>query len=94
MGYLVQETTRLLINNTTKIKKYEYNHKGFLKSINFHEAPNLASYKSIKYAYDEWGNVTFVDEYKDQLRVKHIELLYDPSTLILKLSYPKICSPI
>ena len=84
LGYLAQENTRLLINNTSKSKKYEYNHKGFLKLIDYYKVPHTVPYKSIKYAYDEWGNVTFVDEYKDQQRVKHVELLYDPSTLILK----------
>ncbi len=40
--------------------------------------------KEIKFDYDEWGNVTFMDEYKNNERIINKEHLYEPSTLILK----------
>ena len=83
-NYLSQIHTRLLISNKTKYEKYQYNDKGFLKSIQYFNNENKAPIKEFRYDYDEWGNVTFMDEYKENVRVIHKELLYDPSTLILK----------
>lgn len=83
-NYLSKIHTRLLISNTTKHEKYHYNDKGFLKSIQYFTSENKTPIKELRYDYDEWGNVTFMDEYKDNERVIHKELLYDPSTLILK----------
>jgi hypothetical protein len=83
-NYLFKIHTRLLISNTTKYEKYTYNDRGFLKSIQYYNNENETPIKELRYDYDEWGNVTFMDEYKDNVRVIHKELLYDPSTLILK----------
>lgn len=83
-NYLFKIHTRLLISNSTKHEKYTYNDRGFLKSIQYFNNENETPIKELRYDYDEWGNVTFMDEYKDNVRVIHKELLYDPSTLILK----------
>ena len=83
-NYLSKIHTRLLISNTSKYEKYHYNDRGFLKSIQYFNNENKTPIKELRYDYDEWGNVTFMDEYKDNIRVIHKELLYDPSTLILK----------
>jgi hypothetical protein len=83
-NYLFKMHTRLLISNSTKYEKYTYNDRGFLKSIQYFNNENETPIKELRYDYDEWGNVTFMDEYKDNVRVIHKELLYDPSTLILK----------
>ena len=83
-NYLFKMHTRLLISNSTKQEKYTYNDRGYLKSIQYFINENETPIKELRYDYDEWGNVTFMDEYKDNVRVIHKELLYDPSTLILK----------
>ena len=83
-NYLFKIHTRLLISNSTKYEKYTYNDRGFLKSIQYFNNENETPIKELRYDYDEWGNVTFMDEYKDNVRVIHKEILYDPSTLILK----------
>ena len=83
-NYLFKIHTRLLISNSTKHEKYTYNDRGFLKSIQYFNNENETPIKELRYDYDEWGNVTFMDEYKDNVRVIHKEILYDPSTLILK----------
>jgi hypothetical protein len=83
-NYLFKMHTRLLISNSTKYEKYTYNDRGYLKSIQYFNNENETPIKELRYDYDEWGNVTFMDEYKDNVRVIHKELLYDPSTLILK----------
>ena len=83
-NYLFKIHTRLLISNSTKHEKYTYNDRGLLKSIQYFNNENETPIKELRYDYDEWGNVTFMDEYKDNVRVIHKELLYDPSTLILK----------
>jgi len=83
-NYLFKIHSRLLISNSTKYEKYTYNDRGLLKSIQYFNNENETPIKELRYDYDEWGNVTFMDEYKDNVRVIHKELLYDPSTLILK----------
>ena len=84
LGYLEKVKTILLINNNVKSEIYKYNEKGFLKSVNYFKENNETAYKGVKYNYDEWGNVTFIDEYKQEVRVNHKELLYNPATFILK----------
>ena len=84
LGYLTKSTTKLLISNKTKYELYHYNDRGFLKSIQYFKEAIKFPIKEIKYDYDEWGNVTFMDEYKNNERIIHKELLYEPSTLILK----------
>ena len=84
LGYLTKSTTKLLISNKTKYETYLYNDRGFLKSIKYFKENIDLPIKEIKYDYDEWGNVTFMDEYKNNERIIHKELLYEPSTLILK----------
>lgn len=84
LGYLTRLTTRFLISNKTKYVTYHYNERGFLKSIKYFKEAIKLPVKEIRYDYDEWGNVTFMDEYKNNERIIHKELLYEPSTLILK----------
>ena len=84
LGYLTKSTTKLLISNKTKYELYHYNDRGFLKSKQYFKEAIKLPVKEIKYDYDEWGNVTFMDEYKNNERIIHKELLYEPSTLILK----------
>lgn len=84
LGYLIKVNTKLLINNKRKTEIYQYNEKGYLKSINYFKESSTSPYKGIRYDYDALGNVTFIDEYKDSKRIIHKELLYEPSTLILK----------
>ena len=84
LGYLTKSTTKLLISNKTKYELYHYNDRGFLKSKQYFKEAIKLPIKEIKYDYDEWGNVTFMDEYKNNERIIHKELLYEPSTLILK----------
>ena len=84
LGYLIKSTTKLLISNKTKYELYNYNDRGFLKSKQYFKEAIKLPVKEIKYDYDEWGNVTFMDEYKNNERIIHKELLYEPSTLILK----------
>ena len=84
LGYLTKSTTKLLISNKMKHELYFYNDRGFLKSIQYFKEAMKFPVKEIKYDYDEWGNVTFMDEYKNNERIIHKELLYEPSTLILK----------
>ena len=84
LGYLKEEKTRLLINNKVHLNVYDYNEKGALKKIESFKQNEDTAYKKIKFQYDDWGNITYIDEYKDGIKVIHKEILYDPSTLVLK----------
>jgi len=83
-GYLKKSDNRLLISNKKSHKIFSYNDKGFLKSVKYFKEKDSLAAKEIKFDYDEWGNVTFIDEYKNNERITHKELLYNPSNLILK----------
>jgi hypothetical protein len=84
LGYLKEEKTKLLINNKIHLTLYDYNEKGGLKKIESFKQQSKSPYKTIKFQYDEWGNVTYIDEYKDGVQVIHKEILYDQSTLVMK----------
>tara|TARA_B100001778_G_C18584614_1_gene629233 strand:+ start:414 stop:1352 length:939 start_codon:yes stop_codon:yes gene_type:complete len=84
LGYLKEERTQLLINNKIHLTRYYYNEKGGLKKMESFKQKSKEPYKTIKYQYDDWGNITYFDEYKDGVQVIHKEILYDQSTLVLK----------
>ena len=84
LGYLTMVKTRLLINNKSSREEYSYNDKGLLKKIEYFKEGSEKPFKAIKYDYDQFANVTFIDEYKNQQRVIHKELLYNHSTFVLK----------
>ena len=84
LGYLTMVKTKLLINNRSSREEYSYNDKGLLKKIDFFKDGSQKPFKGIKYDYDKFANVTFIDEYKNQERVIHKELLYNHSTFVLK----------
>jgi len=85
LDYLKKEIKKLLINNKKSITRYEYNENGFISSKSFFlsEKNNVPSEK-ITYKYDEFGNMTYIDEYKDNKHITHKEILYDKSSYILK----------
>ncbi len=84
LGYLIKVEKKLLINNQVSKEIFDYNEKGFLKSIQYYDHKDTIPKKSYLYNYDEWGNVSFIDEYRENVRIKHKEILYDQSTFILK----------
>ena len=84
LGYLEKVESKLLINNEITKEVFEYNDRGFIKSKQFFDGDDTIPRMKFLYNYDEWGNVTFIDEYKENTRVKHKEILYDQSNLIIK----------
>ena len=84
LGYLVRVENKLLINNQVSKEVYEYNERGLLKSIQYYDHKDTIPTKGFLYNYDEWGNVSFIDEYRKNVRTKHKEILYDQSNFILK----------
>ena len=84
LGYLVRVENKLLINNQVSKEVFEYNERGLLKSIQYYDHKDTIPTKGFLYNYDEWGNVSFIDEYRKNVRTKHKEILYDQSNFILK----------
>ncbi|MEC7127278.1 MAG: hypothetical protein VXW67_01160, partial [Bacteroidota bacterium] len=84
LGYLLRVENKLLINNQVSKEVYEYNERGLLKSIQYYDHKDTIPTKGFLYNYDEWGNVSFIDEYRKNVRTKHKEILYDQSNFILK----------
>ena len=84
LGYLIKVENKLLINNQVSKEVFAYNEKGLLKSIQYYDHKDTIPTKGFLYNYDEWGNVSFIDEYRKNVRIKHKEILYDQSNFILK----------
>ena len=85
LSYLKTEIKQLLINNKKAITHYEYNEKGLVSSKAFYsnEKTDEPS-EEITYKYDQFGNITYIDEYKNNKHITHKEMLYDKSSFILK----------
>ena len=84
LGYLKQISKRLMIINKRSSIVYEYNERGFLKTVSTYKNNAETPITKFKYQYDEHGNLTYVDEYKESVHVIHKELLYEPSSFLLK----------
>jgi len=84
LGYLKELSKRLLINNKRSSINYEYNEHGLLKSVSAFKNNNETPITKVNYRYDDHGNLTYIDEYKEGVHILHKELLYEPSTFLLK----------
>ena len=84
LGYLIKINKKLLINNKKSSEEYEYNEHGLIKSVSTFKVSGQAASTKTTYQYDEFGNLTYIDEYKEGNHQLHKELLYEPSTYMLK----------
>ena len=82
LGYLRKEVKKLLINNKKSLVKYEYNEKGLLKSEEiFNNINDSEPNEKTIYKYDDLGNMTYIDKYKNKKHIIHKEMLYDKSKI-------------
>ncbi len=84
LNYLTEERKKLLINNKKSLIKYGYDEHGLLKSKKIYRDINDSTHNKTLFFYDELGNLTYIDEYKNGKHITHKELLYDRSTMTLK----------
>lgn len=81
---IYKEVKKLIINKKKSIIQYEYNDKGFVSKKTTYPNFNKAENKSITYKYDDFGNLEFIDEYRNNKQITHKEIIYNKSTLLMK----------
>jgi YD repeat-containing protein len=84
LGYLISEETRLLISNKRAVTEYAYDNKGRPIQKNEHSSVLRQTDLEYKYEYDELGNVTKEEFYRNGVFTHRREAVYFPETLLLK----------
>jgi len=82
-GYLFEEETVLLLNSKRNKVVYEYNDKGLV--MRRYKTSSVAGNSKIefKYNYDEVGNLTEIDEYRNGKHITNKEIIYDGKTMLM-----------
>jgi hypothetical protein len=81
---IYKEVKKLIINKKKSIIEYDYNDKGYISKKTVYPDFNKPKNTSTTYDYDELGNIEFIDEYRNDERITHKEIIYDKSTLLMK----------
>ncbi len=81
-GYLIEEETRLLLNSKRNKIEYRYNEKGLVTEKI--QSSNVTGNSTLKhvYSYDEVGNLTQIDEYRNGNHVTKREVVYSDNMLL------------
>lgn len=81
LGYYVSEVEELIMSGRTTTRKYSYNERGWIESIE--TSDNMTSgAKRTTFVYDNTGNLLKVEYFEDKKMFREIEVLYTPSMLI------------
>ena len=80
LGYITKIEERLLITDKVKSIRFEYNEKGQL--LERRKFKGQVNTETTVFDYSSSGNLLFWDIYKNDVLVKHHEVLYDQSGLV------------
>lgn len=81
LGYVQLESEELVISGKTTTKKYKYNDRGWVASIEYSDNAGGTA-KTDKFQYDEVGNLTKIERYTGNALVEEVEVLYTETMLI------------
>ncbi len=81
-GYLIKEELRLLLNNKRNVIEYTYNDKGLVTEKKQTSNVTGNSTMSTKYSYDEVGNLTEVNEFRNGRHITKREIVYSDNMLL------------
>ena len=74
-----------VINKKIARTSFTYTDEGFVESKTYmRDAQKPENFEKWEYKYDELGNLTYIDYYKGVVHTTHKEVLYNPSTFMLK----------
>ncbi len=81
-GYLKEEETMLLLNSKRNKVSYVYNEKGLV--VEKIQSSNVTGNSTLKheYTYDDVGNLTQIDEYRNNKHVTKREIVYKDNMLL------------
>lgn len=81
LGYLISEREDIVMSNRSTTQFYSYNEKGWLEEVKSENSnPELS--KSVKYFYDDLGNLLKLERYLGGKMTQEIEVLYTETMLI------------
>ncbi len=75
---------KLIMNHKRSEVTYAYNDMGLVAEKRTQKDMSKEDFNKIAYSYDEFGNLEFIDEYKNGKKHTHKEVLYDKSTYLMK----------
>jgi len=84
LGYLEEVTKKLVVNHKKSMVTFKYNELGKVSEKIIQNNTSKDDYVKYEYSYDEIGNLTFIDEYSNEKKKLHTEVLYDQSTMLMK----------
>jgi hypothetical protein len=82
-GYLVSTEARFKMGGGLSYTYYNYDENGRLGEKRIEKKGASASIMKWTYTYDNFGNVLSENYYKDEVYVSEIQLVYEPSSLLL-----------
>lgn len=83
LGYLTEQVERYAVTFYYSTIKYEYTEKGWMASIKKLEAGNDTPTEEIRFIYDEFGNLTDKQIYRNGIFTTEISLIYNTKTKLL-----------
>lgn len=76
---------QFVINKKIARTTFSYTDEGFVATKTYmRDTQKPDNFEKWEYKYDELGNLTYVDYYKGEVHTTHKEVLYNPSTFMLK----------
>lgn len=84
LGYLEEVTKKLVVNHKKSKVIFRYNELGKVSEKIIQNNTSSDDFVKYEYTYDELGNLTFIDEYSNDTKKYHKEVLYDQSTMLMK----------
>lgn len=85
LDLLVKIETQYIINKKKGIIEFAYNEHGEIASKTYHkDFKKEEEFEKWEYEYDELGNLTYIEYYKNGEHITHKEVLYDKSNFTLK----------
>lgn len=84
LGLLEEVTKKLVVNHKKSKVVFHYNGQAKVSEKIIQNDINKPDIIKYVYSYDELGNLTYIDEYTNETKKYHKEVLYDQSTMLMK----------
>ena len=82
-GYKIASIEKLKRSGTVTKKKYLYNNKGILETLESYYDKNIDPVETISFSYDTFGNITERLQKKMNILVNDLQVIYDTKTQLL-----------
>ncbi len=83
LGYLTSITQKLKMADAKQTRKFGYNDKGLLNEVGMYYNKSDLPLTTIKFRYDDFGNVIERHSYQGEKFKEDFQIIYDPKTSFL-----------